>query len=152
MAGRLRMEEDLGFLNDGAETLDTDELFKLLRDGTLSNCIAIVSQQRPDSVGMKELCETAKIYFRNVVIHQMGNGSVKSFSDSQPDLLLIHGLEKCDPKSAEAYSVRSSIDVQRTNGITSVICLGSAAYKKHFCDRENHFYQFCGIVDTRRRV
>lgn len=146
------MEEDLSFLNDGAETFNTDELFRLLRYGTLSNCIAIVTEKPPDFVWMEELCETAKIYFRNVAIHQMGNGSVKSFSGSQSDFLLIHGLEKCDPKSAEAYSVRSSIDVQRNNGITSVICLGSAAYKKHFCDRENPLFQFCGIVDTRRLV
>jgi hypothetical protein len=125
----------------------TAKLFDLLREGTVSRCVAIVTHESPNSDWMKGLCETAKLYFKSVFIEQLGGGNLRSFLGGSSDLLLIYGLENCDPHSAEAYSVRSSLDVQGDSGIASVICLNEEAYQKHFCDKASPFYKFCGIVD-----
>ena len=128
-------------------TFTTGRLFGLLGSGTLSTCVAIMTYDSPDLDWMSELGEKAKTHFQSVYILQLGNGSMKSFSGDSSALLLIYGLEHCDPQSPEAHSVRSSLDVQRDKGIASVICLDEAAYKKHFCDKASPLYKFCCMVE-----
>ncbi|MEX0605359.1 MAG: hypothetical protein WD623_02475 [Marinobacter sp.] len=128
-------------------TVTTHDLFELLQSGVFSGCVAIVTDEPPDSDLMSGLSGAAKEHYRSVSIQKLGDGNLKSFTGNCSDLVLIYGLEQCNPQSSEIYSVRSSLDVQGKSGVMSVICLDKRAHEKHFNNRQSPFYKFCGIVD-----
>jgi len=126
--------------------MTTHDLFELLQSGVFSGCVAIVTNEPPDGDLMYGLSGAAKKHYQSVSVQKLGDGHLKTFTGKYSDLVLIYGLEQCNPQSPEIYSVRSSLDVQRKSGVRALLCLDKAAHEKHFSNTESPFYKFCGVV------
>lgn len=96
---------------------------------------------------MHRLREKAQLHYRSLGVLNLDKESSMHLASCDTEMILVHGLEKCPPQSAQAHGVRTSLDIRRNRGMFSIICLDRAAYLDHFWNSEGPFYHFCDSVE-----
>lgn len=87
-------------------TLTFDRLLELLRNGAISDCLAIVTNTDPDDVFMLNFRDRVCEYFPAVMLCKLGEGKRSSRPAESSELVLVYGLEQCDLLSTEAHAIR----------------------------------------------
>jgi hypothetical protein len=121
--------------------LTTGRLFEQLQTGVYSGCLAIVDDQPTDD-HIDRLVNAAKQHYKIVkLLNLPSNDLQKSLENSE--LVIVTSLNNLDSQRAQAYTLRTQLDINRHRGANAIIYLTQAAFQCHFCDSRSPFYLFC---------